>query len=251
MKKLFGKFVALVSLLAFMFGAIGSSTAEADSNSKSQTDKVIFFAADGMRQDLVKTYADQRLMPNMRELLKHGVQAGDNGLLTQAPTNTGAGWYSLSTGAWAGVHGSTNNTFAINGAPFANRTSAFDATILQAESLAQAAERGGRKVAQIEWAGGRNGAISGPTVDFRSFLSGRGVATNYISPTDDANFTASFGFAVRSPGWVCGAGPLPGRGSSGRCRLDECPSIIQPGQRDAPAGTRFRHRQVRLECLYL
>ena len=32
----------------------------------------------------------------------------------------------------------------------------------------------------MEWAGGRNGAINGPTVDFRSFFSGRGVTTNFV-----------------------------------------------------------------------
>ncbi len=105
-----------------------------------------------------------------------------HGLRTQAPTNTGAGWYSLTTGAWAGGHGSTNNTFHVNGQPFANRTGSFNPGVLQAETIAQAAERGGKKVAQIEWAGGRNGVIQGPTVDFRTFLSGRGVATNYIGP---------------------------------------------------------------------
>jgi Type I phosphodiesterase / nucleotide pyrophosphatase len=93
-------------------------------------------------------------------------------------------WYSLATGAWPGVHGSTNNTFHVNGQPFANRTTAFTPGVLQAETIAQAAERGGKKVAQIEWAGGRIGTISGPTVDFRTFLSGRGVATNYVSPTE-------------------------------------------------------------------
>ncbi|MBI5351721.1 MAG: 5'-nucleotidase C-terminal domain-containing protein [Chloroflexi bacterium] len=210
MRKSSGKFVALISLLAFMFGAIGPVTAGADSNSKSLTDKVIFFASDGLRQDLVETYAGQRLMPNMAKLLKHGTKAGDNGLLTQAPTNTGAGWYSLSTGAWPGVHGSTNNTFAINGAPFANRTGSFDSGVLQAESLAQAAERGGRKVAQIEWAGGRNGSISGPTVDFRGFFSGRGVATNFISPTDDATFTAAFGLQFDHPAGFAGQAPFVG-----------------------------------------
>ena len=210
MNKLFGKVVALASLLAFMFGAIGPVTAGADSNSKSLTDKVIFFAADGLRQDLIETYADQRLMPNMAELLKHGTKAGDNGLLTQAPTNTGAGWFSLTTGAWSGVHGSTNNTFAINGAPFANRTAAFDAGVPQAETLAQAAERGGRKVAQIEWAGGRSGITSGPTIDYRSFLSGRGIATNFISPTDDPNFTASFGLQFDHPAGFAGQTPFAG-----------------------------------------
>ena len=102
--------------------------------------KVIFFAADGLRQDLVESYAGQGMMPAMARLLRTGAKAADNGLLTQAPPNTGAGWYTLATGAWPGVHGSTNNTFHINGAPFGNRTAAFDAGVPQAESLAQAAE---------------------------------------------------------------------------------------------------------------
>ena len=91
----------------------------------------------------------------MGSFLRNGAYAAD-GLLTEAPPNTGAGWYSLATGAWPGVHGSTNNTFHINGAPFGNRTAAFDAGVLQAETMAQTAERGGKKVAQVEWAGGRN-----------------------------------------------------------------------------------------------
>ena len=98
------------------------------------------------------------------------------------------------------MHGSTNNTFHVNGQPFANRTAAFDAGVLQAETLAQSAERGGKKVAQIEWAGGRGGAIDGPTLDFRNFRSGRGVATNYISPTDSAAFTAVVRAPVRPSG---------------------------------------------------
>src|SRR3712207_3605299 len=128
----------------------------------------------------------------MRSFLKHGTKASGHGLLTQAPPNTGTGWFTLATGAWPGVHGSTNNTFHVNGQPFGNRTAAFDPGVLQAETLAQAAERGDKKVAQIEWAGGRSGAIDGPTLGFRVFRSGRGVATNYISPTDSPSFTASF-----------------------------------------------------------
>src|SRR6185295_4331230 len=130
--------------------------------------------------------------------LKDGVRGADHGLMTQAPPNTGAGWYSLATGAWPGVHGSTNNTFHINGQPFGNRTAAFDANVLQAESIAQAGERGGLKVAQVEWAGGRNASIQGPTIDFQSFFSGRGVMTNFIGTAtdalfDDAPFISSFG----------------------------------------------------------
>lgn len=173
-------------------------------------DSLVFFAADGMRQDLVNQYAEQGIMPTLAGMIQTGVQAGGGGLLTQAPPNTGSGWYTLATGAWPGVHGSTNNTFTKNAAPFANRTSAFDAGVIQAESIAQAAERGGKRVAQIEWAGGRNGVIQGPTVDFRGFFSGRGVATNYISPTDLPNFIASFGLQFDHPAGFAGVPPFAG-----------------------------------------
>jgi len=126
-------------------------------------------------------------------MLRSGASASGDGMLTEAPPNTGAGWYTMATGAWPGVHGSINNTFFINNQPIANRTAAFDPGVLQAETIAQSAERGGKKVLQMEWAGGRNGAINGPTVDFRSFLSGRGVTTNCVSPTDRPNLIASFG----------------------------------------------------------
>src|SRR3954451_9012440 len=175
------------------------------------TSKLLFFTSDGMRQDAVERYADDRVVPGFRELLKHGAYASDHGLLTQAPPNTGAGWFTLATGAWPAVHGSTNNTFHINGATFANSQAAFPASgsILQAETLAQAGERGGKKVAQIEWAGGRSGAIDGPTVDYRNFRSGRGVATNYIAPEDNEAFTRSFGLQFDHPAGFAGNAPFP------------------------------------------
>ena len=150
------------------------------------SDTAVLFASDGMRQDQVEKYAAQGLMPTMASFLKHGASATGEGLLTEAPPNTGAGWYSLATGAWPGVHGSTNNTFHINGSTFANSTSAFAPGVLKAESIAQSAERGGLKVAQVEWAGGANATIKGPTIDFQSFFSGRGVSTNFIGKAGDA-----------------------------------------------------------------
>lgn len=171
--------------------------------------KLLFFASDGLRQDAVEDYAKQGVVPGFRELLKRGARASDHGLLTQAPPNTGAGWFTLATGAWPGVTGSTNNTFHVNGQPFGNRTAAFDNGVLQAETLAQAAERGGKRVAQIEWAGGRGGAINGPTLDYRNFASGRGVATNYISPADSAAFTRSFGLQFDHPAGFAGNAPFP------------------------------------------
>ncbi len=176
------------------------------------TSEAVFFASDGLRQDLVEKYADQGVMPTMRKLLKNGVKARGNGMLTQAPPNTGAGWYTMATGAWPGVHGSTNNTFHKNGDPFGGtRTAAFDPGVLQAESIAQAAERDGLKVAQVEWAGGRNASIQGPTIDFRTFLSGRGVATNFIGQKgdplfDDAPFISAFGLQFDHPDGYPAAG---------------------------------------------
>src|SRR6185503_58553 len=110
--------------------------------------KFLFFTSDGMRQDAIERYADDGVVPGFRDMLKHGAFASDHGLLTQAPPNTGAGWFSLSTGAWPAVHGSTNNTFYINGSPlnpaspattgFNSSQAAFpgSGSILQAETLA-------------------------------------------------------------------------------------------------------------------
>ena len=203
---------AIIAAATIAPGLAASATgSKSTGNNGASEHPVLFFVADGMRQDLVEQFAQptRNKMPAMAKLLKWGSSASGGGLLTQAPPNTGAGWYSLATGAWPGVTGSTNNTFHINGQPFANRTGAFDAGVLQAESIAQSAERGGKKVVQFEFAGGRGASTQGPTVDFRSFFSGRGVATNYISPTDDAAFTASFGLQFDHPAGFAGQAPYP------------------------------------------
>ncbi|HYO44005.1 MAG TPA: alkaline phosphatase family protein, partial [Candidatus Limnocylindrales bacterium] len=190
----------------------------------------VFFAADGLRQDLVARYASQGRLPTMASFLKKGTKASGNGLLTEAPPNTGAGWYSLATGAWPGVHGSTNNTFAINGQPITSRVSAFDANVLQAESIAQSAERGGLKVAQVEWAGGRGATINGPTIDFRSFFSGRGVATNYTSASDSAAFVASFGLQFDHPAGFAGQAAFPGAAPADATGWTNVPASYSPAK---------------------
>jgi hypothetical protein len=205
--RLFSGFLIL-SMLITPVGALAAPSIPG--STALQQDKVIFFVSDGMRQDVAEAYASQGLLPAMRDLFRKGARAADGGLLTQAPPNTGAGWFSLATGAWTAVHGSTNNTFHKNGAAFNTSTSFSSAGVLQAETLAQAAERGGKKVAQIEWAGGRSAPINGPTVDYRTFLSGRGVATNYISPSDNAAFIASFGLQFDHPAGFAGQAPFAG-----------------------------------------
>ena len=145
--------------------------------------KAVLFAADGMRQDLIRRFADQGYMPTMRGFLRNGASATGNGMLTQAPPEHRRRLVHDGDRRLAGrdrldqqhvLQSGPSSVFATG------RTAAFDPGVLQAETIAQSAERGGQKVAQVEWAGGRNGAINGPTIDFQSFFSGRGVATNFI-----------------------------------------------------------------------
>ena len=128
-------------------------------------DKFLFFASDGLIAGVGREVRERGRGARLPRAVKHGARASDDGLLTEAPPNTGSGWFTLATGAWAGVHGSTNNTFHENGDPFTatpqgvtpshpGRVSAFDPGVLQAETLAQSAERASKKVAHIEWAGG-------------------------------------------------------------------------------------------------
>jgi 2',3'-cyclic-nucleotide 2'-phosphodiesterase (5'-nucleotidase family) len=228
--RLVGALTAIVVAAGFVPWVSTESAQPHGSGHDQRGDKLLFFASDGMMQNRVETYADQGAVPGFRELLRKGAKASGNGLKTHAPPNTGSGWYTLATGAWPGVHGSTNNTFHVNGQPFGNATSAFGPAVLQAETLAQAAERGGKKVAQIEWAGGRGGAIDGPTLDFRNFRSGRGVATNYIAPSDNAGFTAAFGLQFDHPSGFAGRAPFPEAAPSPATGWTNVPQSYSPAQ---------------------
>jgi 2',3'-cyclic-nucleotide 2'-phosphodiesterase (5'-nucleotidase family)/predicted AlkP superfamily phosphohydrolase/phosphomutase len=160
--------------------------------SKPGSARVVLFAADGMRPDLVDRYVGQGALPAMGALLKHGVK-GENGLLQGFPPNTGVGWHTLATGTYPGEHGSTNNTFHRTGETSFNTSTSFATPgILQADTIAQAAERAGKTVASVEWVGARgySPALQGPVVDFRSFFSRRGIALNYSLPGQPAGANA-------------------------------------------------------------
>ena len=165
--------------------------------------KVIFFASDGMRPDLVDKYAAEGLMPTYKDLIAKGVK-GDNGLVQAFPPNTGVGWYTLATGTYPGEHGSTNNTFFRAGDVFNNRTS-LGASILQADTLQQAAERAGKKVASVEWVGSRTHNLQGPVIDFRNFFSTRGVLSFPLVASEQAGAMA-FGVSYQ----VASFGPAAG-----------------------------------------
>ena len=178
--------LAVMALVLLVGGSVTGPAAATGNHGSASIKKapVIMFAADGMRPDLVERYADKGLMPTMKRLMKKGV-VGKNGLTPGFPPNTGVGWYTLSTGTWPGEHGSTNNTFhRIGEGNFNNSTSFATTGILQADHIAQAAERAGKTTVSVEWVGSRNlvPALQGPVIDFRTFFSRRGVALNFDLP---------------------------------------------------------------------
>ncbi len=182
-----------------------------------QRHPVVLFSADGMRPDLMQLFAQGGQLPTYASLMRTGA-TGDNGLTQGFPPNTGQGWYTLATGAWPGVHGSTNNTFYDVRQDFKTATSfAFHgngsspgsdpSNVLEAQSVASAAERAGRTVAQIEWTGGLNANIAGPTVDYANFYSQRGLLEYPLDPAKQsgaAGFGLSYQVADFSPaaGWT-------------------------------------------------
>ena len=194
---------AAVVLLATSL-VIPASAAKPPAPAGPLASKALFFAADGMRPDKVEEYAAAGLMPTMQGLMNAGVR-GENGMQPGFPPNTGVGWYTMMTGTWPSEHGSTNNTFHRTGeGNFNNRTS-LGASILQADTLAQAAERAGKKVAAIEWVGARTHGLAGPVIDFRNFFSGRGVLTYPSVPAEQAG-AAFFGVSYQVAGFAPATG---------------------------------------------
>ncbi len=199
----------ILSAFLLLAALVGGDIAQAAKppTGKPKAEKVIFFASDGMRPDLMERYVGEGVMPTYADLLAHGVK-GANGLVQAFPPNTGVGWYTLATGTYPGEHGSTNNTFHRTGASFTGGTSFATTGILQADTLQQAAERAGKTVVSVEWVGTRNlvPPLTGPVVDFRSFFSRRGVLVNYDLPGQPAGanaFTVDYQRVVLDPaaGW--------------------------------------------------
>ncbi|HLE78923.1 MAG TPA: alkaline phosphatase family protein, partial [Candidatus Limnocylindrales bacterium] len=200
------RLIALLSALSLLgsLSAAPVASAPPSAGGKPAADEVIFFAADGMRPDLMERYAAEGAMPTYADLMKNGVR-GDNGLVQAFPPNTGVGWYTLATGTYPGEHGSTNNTFhRVGEGNFNNRTS-LGASILQADTIQQSAERAGLKVASVEWVGSRTHNLAGPVIDFRNFFSTRGVLAAPLNATEQAG-AAAFGVSYQVAGFASAAG---------------------------------------------
>ena len=72
---------------------------------------------------------------------------------------------------------------------------------------------------------------TGPTVDFRTFLSGRGVATNYVvRRRDDAGFIAAFGLQFDHPDGFAGQAPFAEAAPHRRTGWSNVPTSYSPAQ---------------------
>ncbi len=190
--------------------------------------KAVLFSSDGMRPDLMERYAGQGAMPTYASLMASGVR-GDNGMVQAFPPNTGVGWYTMATGTYPSEHGSTNNTYFRQADNFNNRTSFSAGGTLQADTIAAAAERAGKKVAQIEWVGGANAGIAGPTVDFTNFFSTRGVLAYPLVPAEQSG-AASFGISYQVAGFT---------GASGWTNVPASDPVAPPQQTVLKVDTTF------------
>ena len=122
--------------------------------------RVLFFVADGMRLELMERYAGKASCPlfepqgDWRARRERSIQA--------FPPNSGVGWYTLATGAFPAQHGVTNNTFHRGEDDFNHATSWFTPGVLQADTLAAAAERAGQEGRSDSLLGGRSAKIAAP-----------------------------------------------------------------------------------------
>ncbi len=238
--------IVLLSVIALLFGLMAAPVAAAPGvdhhsggghDSNPPTDKAVFFAADGMRQDLVEKYADAGLMPTMREFLRHGASATGGGLLTAGAAEHRRRLVHPRDRRVAG-RPRLDQQHVPHQRTAVRRTGRRRSTpnVLQAESIAQSAERGGLKVAQVEWAGGRNATIAGPDdrlpgVLLRSRRRDELHRQRRRALFDDAPFIAAFGLQFDHPAGYAGQAPFPGAAPVSGDRLDGRPaSDVQPAR---------------------
>ena len=112
----------------------------------------------------------------------------------------------------------------------------------------RAAERAGKKVAQVDWVGGAQAGIAGPTVDFTNFFSTRGVLAAPLNATEQAG-AAAFGISYQVAGFAPASGwtnvPAGRPGRIPRSRRRSRVAIDVRGAEPEPHLRRLRLRQHR------
>ncbi|HEU5089542.1 MAG TPA: hypothetical protein VFT99_18930, partial [Roseiflexaceae bacterium] len=79
MRQLRMAWLALLAMVLLATPVAAAPTPATSASPAAPTSKVIFFASDGLRQDLVTDWQNQ--LPAMRQMLKLGAMADGNGML--------------------------------------------------------------------------------------------------------------------------------------------------------------------------
>src|SRR5829696_9468190 len=150
---------------------------------------VLLFDAPGMRRDLVETFAAEGALPAIADVLAEGVRA-DGGLAAPFPATTGTNPVTLLTGTWPAEHGVVADRFYRTGSPdFADFATWTDPGLIQADTLPQAADRAGKQVVSVGWAGVStlDPPLGGPVVAGPIPYSQSGVVTTNDLANQPAN----------------------------------------------------------------
>ena len=136
-----------------------------------------------MRQDLVHKYVDEGVMPTFENLLDTGVKAGSNGLLQGFPPNTGVGWTTLATARGRASRLDQQHLPPHRRGQLQQLHELCGTGIVQADHIAQAAERAGKSVVSMEWVASRSlvPLSRDPSWSIRSFFGGRGSSSTTTS----------------------------------------------------------------------
>ena len=180
-------------------------------------------------------------------------KASDNGLLTQAPPNTGAGWFTLTHGAWPGVHRLDQQHV-----PHQRRAvRQLDAR----RSRTRASCRPRRSPRRPSAAARRSPSSSGPAAAAaRSQARRSTTATSAPAaawrrttsrPTDLPGFTRAFGLQFDHPAGFAGNAPYPQAAPTDATGWTDVPRSYSPAKEMRLRVLDARHRQVRPQRLPL
>ena len=191
-------------------------------------------------------------VPGFRELLRRGARASGNGLLTQAPPNTGAGWFTLATGAWPGV-ARVDQQHLPRQRPALRQPHRGVRPRRAAGRDARAGGRARRQEGGPDRVGRRAQRRDRRARRSTSATSAPAAAwppTTSRPPTRRA-FTAAFGLQFDHPDGFAGRAPFPQAAPAPATGWSRRAALLQPRAGDAPARARRRRRQVRPQRLHL
>lgn len=170
--------VLVLALPWGMVGAVqGASAQDATPLADAGRGPLILFAASGMSDRDIDSFASDGAMPALAAMAESGA-SGD--LVPPFPASASTLLPTLLTGAWPAEHGIVADTFHRMGSDtFESVARGADPGLVLADTLPQAAERAGKQVVSIGWQGaeGLDPALSGPVVGETMALSMPGVLT--------------------------------------------------------------------------